>query len=114
MVSITVSDEEPPTQRPALLTISDPSERPPEPHMVWRPVVRARSNAVAVLDEKRRSQAVVLFRALRDAAEKGLAWRECWALCEDVGPVIVWMRARGVEVSAVYDVGGGETRFYIA
>ena len=73
---------------------------------------------MAVLDEKRRSQAVVLFRALRDAGAVGMSWTECWAAGQgvsewEVGPVIVWMRGRGVEVRAEYDTVGGETRFYI-
>jgi hypothetical protein len=42
-----------------------------------------------------------------------MAWRECFALCEEPGAVVVWMRAHGVDVLAEYDVAGGETRFYL-
>jgi hypothetical protein len=68
-------------------------------------------------DAQRRPQAAVLFRALKAAGESGLSWRECWALSDDeefvVGPIVIWMRAHGVEVEARYDSGAGETRFYL-
>lgn len=68
-------------------------------------------------DELRRPQAAVLFRALREAGESGLSWKECWALSADeefvVGPIVVWMRFHGCEVEARYDAVAGETRFYL-
>jgi hypothetical protein len=54
-----------------------------------------------------------LFRALRVAQHSGLAWRECFALCDEVGSVVVWLRSRGVDIEAVYDSSAGETRFYL-
>ena len=68
-------------------------------------------------DELRRPQAAVLYRALREAGETGLSWKECWALSTDeefvVGPIVIWMRFHGVGVTARYDPVGGETRFYL-
>lgn len=75
-------------------------------------------------DEMRRPQAAIVFRHLREAGEVGVAWRELWALGEssephevterwDVGPIIVWLRARNVDIEALYDVVAGETRFYL-
>jgi hypothetical protein len=103
-LSITVGlgitpDEEPPTQGPAL--------------------PRARgSKAREAYDQKRRPQAALMYRMLRERHEAGMSWRECWALGEgnddwDVGPIIVWMRSRGVSVEARYDPVVGETRFYL-
>jgi hypothetical protein len=65
-------------------------------------------------DAERRPQAAVLYRALLAAGPGGLSWRECWALGDwEVGPVVIWMRAHGVEVEARYDPVAGETRFYL-
>ncbi len=70
-------------------------------------------------DEMRRPQAATLYRALMGKTSEGMSWKECWALGEgndrwDVGPIVVWLRAHGVEVEARYDSVVGETRFYIA
>jgi hypothetical protein len=89
------------------------------------PLPRPRENKARELyDAKRRPQAALLFRFIRDAGVVGVSWKECWALgleCEsngesnewDVGPIVVWLRAHGVEVVARYDVVVGETRFYL-
>ena len=106
-VSITVGVQ--PTQRPD----EDRLQGPPPPPRA--PKSRARE----AYDAKRRPQAAVLFRFLRDAGDAGLSWKECWALGEgndewDVGPIVVWLRSTGkVEVLARYDVVVGETRFYL-
>jgi hypothetical protein len=103
-LSITVGlgitpDEEQPTQRPAL-------PRAPK------------SAARERYDAMRRPQAALMYRALMAVYEQGLSWKECWALGEgnaewDVGPIVVWMRARGVVIEARYDAVVGETRFYL-
>ena len=78
------------------------------------PVPKSRVNALQkAYDAKRRPQAEVLFRALRVAQHQGLAWRECFALCDEPGAVVVWLRGHGVDIEAVYDAGAGETRFYL-
>jgi hypothetical protein len=48
----------------------------------------------------------------------GMSWAECWALGEGeeswaVGPIVIWLRSKGVSVVALYDVAEGETRFYL-
>jgi hypothetical protein len=83
------------------------------PAIVSAPPRPRGASAQQKYDEMRRPQAALLFRALKAAEHKGMAWRECFALCEEPGAVVVWMRAHGVDVDAVYDVGGGETRFYL-
>jgi hypothetical protein len=47
-----------------------------------------------------------------------MSWAECWALGEGeeswaVGPIVIWLRSKGVAVVALYDVAEGETRFYL-
>ena len=75
-------------------------------------IPKARKNAS---DERFRSPAAVLFRAMKARGETGLSWRECWmaldeaGIEEQVGPCIVWMRSKGVAVSAAYR--DGETVF---
>lgn len=69
-------------------------------------------------DEMRRPQGALMFRMLRDRHEEGASWKECWALGEgnegwDVGPIVVWLRSKGVSIDARYDVVAGETRFYL-
>jgi len=94
-----------------------PPERPAQP---MAPVVRARSSAAVAYDEKRRPQAALLYRELLSAGGAGLSWKECWALSGevndgwDVGPIVVWMRSKGVDIDARYDVVAGETRFYLS
>jgi hypothetical protein len=61
---------------------------------------------------------VIVFRALKLNAMLGLSWKECWALGEsnenwDVGPIINWLRSKGVGIEARYDPVVGETRFYL-
>jgi hypothetical protein len=90
-----------------------PTQRPPS-----APVRSKTSKAQEEYDAKRRPQAAKLYRMLRDCAEKGSSWRECWALGEgnegwDVGPIVIWLRSRSVDIEAVYDVVAGETRFYL-
>lgn len=69
-------------------------------------------------DEMRRPQAALMFRSLKANSLLGMSWRECWALGEgnstwDVGPIVVWLRAHGVDIDARYDSAVGETRFYL-
>jgi hypothetical protein len=99
-------------------TFTSRLEQPPDAPAMLSPVVRSRSQAAVKYDEMRRPQAAVLFRALKAAPVLGLSWKECWVLGEgnqewDVGPIVIWMRTKGVEVDARYDPVAGETRFYI-
>jgi hypothetical protein len=93
--------------------------KPPERPVFQSAPVRSRiSKAQEEYDAKRRPQAAKLYRLLRDCAEKGSSWRECWALGEgnegwDVGPIVIWLRSRSVDIEAVYDPVRGETRFYL-
>lgn len=94
------------------ITVSDDA-----PVRVYGPPRPVENRALKRQDEMRRPQAAVLFRALREAGEAGLSWKECWALSDDeefvVGPIVIWMRAHGVSIDARYDVVAGETRFYL-
>lgn len=98
------------------------SIQPPERPATQSAPVRSRtSKAQEEYDALRRPQAAVLYRALGDAGDAGLSWRECWALGEsgetnsrwDVGPIVIWVRAKGVDIEALYDPIAGETRFYL-
>lgn len=59
----------------------------------------------------RRDDAKVLYRALQGAGDKGLSWQECFALCDEPGSVVTWLRSKGVDIAAPYDPVIGETRF---
>jgi hypothetical protein len=102
-LSITVQ----PTQRPAL------TEGARQERLVYGPVRAPVNKQREKTDAERRPQAAVVYRALLAAGAGGLSWRELWALSEAVGPVVIWMRAHGVEVEARYDPVVGETRFYL-
>ena len=93
--------------------------QPPDAPAMLSPVVRARSAAAVAYDEKRRPQAVLLYRELLRVGDAGLSWKECWAVGEAdadyaVGPVVVWLRSKGVDVRSTYDTVAGETRFYLS
>ena len=90
---------------------AQPTQAPASP--LPKPLVNSVAAKQKRYDEMRRPQAEVLFRALRAAEHKGLAWRECFALTDEPGSVVVWLRSHGVDIEAVYDSGAGETRFYL-
>lgn len=84
----------------------------PEPE----PVISATPRPVKdKTSETYKPVAAVLFRALRSRGEAGLSWRECWMVLEEaasdvaVGPLIIWMRSKGVGILATYR--DGETVF---
>ena len=99
--------------------MTTPTQRP-----VSAPVRSRASVQQAAYDEMRRPQAAIVFRLLRDSGESGVSWRELWAAGEsnephevnqrwEVGPIVVWLRSRGVDIEALYDTSVGETRFYL-
>jgi len=65
-------------------------------------------------DEQMRPLAAVLYKALQGRPD-GLSWIECFALWPSerpqVGMLVIWMRSKGVPVSAIYV--NGQTRFVL-
>jgi hypothetical protein len=87
----------------------------PEPTVKSVTVPKAPKNSA---DAKHKAAAASLYRALQRRADAGLSWRECWLVLDEhgheevqVGPVIIWMRARGVAVLSLYRAG--ETVFVL-
>ena len=85
----------------------------PEPERI-SPLPRPPKNSA---DAKFKAAAAVLYRALVARGEVGLSWREAWMVLDEnvreeaVGPTIIWMRGKGVEVLATYRAG--ETVFVL-
>jgi len=60
-------------------------------------------------DERFKPAATVLYRALQARGDGGLTWREAWMVLDEgafddvpVGPLVIWMRGKGVNVVALY------------
>lgn len=86
----------------------------PEPERI-SPLPRPAKNSA---DAKHKAAAASLYRALQKRADVGLSWREAWLVLDEhgheevaVGPVVIWMRAKGVPVLSIYVAG--ETRFVL-
>lgn len=84
----------------------------PDPPVVVSATPRPVKNKT---DDTYKPVAAVLFKALRSRGEAGLSWRECWMVLEEaasdvaVGPLVIWMRSKGVSIVALYR--DGETVF---